>query len=838
MKAVVMAGGEGTRLRPLTSNRPKPLVPILGKPIAQHIVEHLQRAGITDIVVTLYYLGDEIRNYFGDGAELGVHMTYSVEETPLGTAGSVKQAEDILRDGTFLIVSGDALTSIDIAKALAFHREKGAEATLVLQQVANPLEFGVVMTHPDGRIQRFLEKPSWGEVFSDTVNTGMYILEPSVFDLMEPGRNTDWSQDVFPKMLEQGRPIYGYVMEEYWCDVGSLDQYRQAQYEMLAGVTGLPIDGDPRHGDVHIGPGSVIDPAARLIGPAYIGQNCRIKAGAVVGPDTVLGDNLLVEDGAEMERAIVWDGAYVGHGAQVSGCTICNGVSIKDGAKVEEGAVVGDRCLIGSGALIRGGVKLWPDKVIEASSHVTESLIWGAQAHASLFRGLGVPGLANVEITPEFATKLGASFGAYLKKGATVVTSRDSHPACRMVKRALLSGLCSVGVHCIDLQAMPLPLARAAIRFHNAQGGVNLRVDPDNPRNMVIEFFDNRGIYLTKNAERKIETIYFREDYGRADMGEVGQILPAPTTVEKYTRLFLSQVKDKDIERRRFRVVVDYAYSGISTVFPELLGGIGCDVIALNAYTDWRRKPQDSADRQVHMRNLAEVASNLRADLGVLFYSNGERLELVDEKGRTLYGARLLAVLASMTAQTRPGARIAVPVSTPSLVDKVAAEYGGSVVRTKTDPRFLMTVASVPAEKIALAGDLHGGLIFPDFHPAFDGLYGFVRILEMLSWLQRPLSSFVDELPLLHVSHMQVRCPWESKGAVMRSLTEEAQRSTGAVELVDGIKLIDAPDRWVQILPDASEPVFAIHAEGRDALEAQGLVERWARRIGEIAAES
>ena len=180
MKAVVMAGGEGTRLRPLTTNRPKPLVPVLGKPIAQHILEHLKRAGVDEVILTLYYLGDEIRSYFGDGSELGLKLIYSVEESPLGTAGSVKQAEEYLKDDTFIIVSGDALTDIDIEKALASHRSTGAEATIVLQRVPNPLEFGVVLTEADGKIQRFLEKPSWGEVFSDTVNTGMYILEPSV----------------------------------------------------------------------------------------------------------------------------------------------------------------------------------------------------------------------------------------------------------------------------------------------------------------------------------------------------------------------------------------------------------------------------------------------------------------------------------------------------------------------------------------------------------------------------------------------------------------------------------------------------------------------------------
>ena len=229
MKAVVMAGGEGTRLRPLTSHRPKPLAPVLNKPIMEHIIVLLKEHGITEIVVTLHYLADEIEGYFGDGSDWGVKLYSSVEDTPLGTAGSVKQAEEHLRDDSFVIVSGDALTDIDLTQAIEFHRKKGSMATIVLSHVPNPLEFGVVITDDDGRIRRFLEKPSWGEVFSDTVNTGMYILEPSVFDYMEPGRSYDWSQDIFPQMLREEKPLFGYVMSDYWCDVGNLNQYREAQ---------------------------------------------------------------------------------------------------------------------------------------------------------------------------------------------------------------------------------------------------------------------------------------------------------------------------------------------------------------------------------------------------------------------------------------------------------------------------------------------------------------------------------------------------------------------------------------------------------------------------------
>ena len=835
MKAVVMAGGEGTRLRPLTSNRPKPLVPVLNKPIAQHIIEHLRDAGVTEVVMTLYYLAEEIEKYFGDGSDYGVNLIYSIEDTPLGTAGSVKKAEEYLSDDTFIIVSGDALTDIDIPKALAFHRENKSEATLVLQHVPNPLEFGVVMTEADGKIKRFLEKPSWGEVFSDTVNTGMYIIEPSVFKLMQPNRNYDWSGEIFPEMLAKGQALYGYVMEEYWTDVGSLEQYRQAQYEMLNGMTTLPIGGRVMDGNIYVGEGTEIDPGAILQGPLKIGENCRIKSGVTIRPDTVIGDNCLIEENACLEKAILWDSVYVGPNADINACTICHHSTIKENVTIQEGAVVGDRCHIESGATIRTMIKLWPDKVIEADSQVTSSLIWGSKHHASLFRGLGVPGITNIEMTPEFATKLGASFGAFVKKGSRIVTARDAHPASRMIKRALDSGLSSVGCHILDLQSMPLPVVRTAIRANNAQGGINVRVDPDHPRSTIVEMFDKGGIYLTTNAERKIETIFFREDYGRTDMDEVGEIEYTSRTIEQYTQQYFSRIKERDVQRRRFKVVVDYAYGRISTVLPEILGRLGCDVIALNAYSDYGRAPKTPSERQALMSTLSQVVLTLRADLGVLIHSDGERMAMVDEKGDSLVGARLLATIASLVAQTRPGAKVAVPVTAPSVIEAVMRRTNGVVARTKTDPRYLMTLSSLSAENVAMAGDLNGGFIFPDFHPSFDGMFAFAKTLEMLSWLQRPLSEFTAELPPVYLSTLDVRCPWDVKGKVMRRLTEESTSLRGRTELIDGIKLTNSERDWVLVLPDAAEPLFHVYAEGESQDAASDRARLFVQKIEAIA---
>lgn len=831
MKAVVMAGGEGTRLRPLTSNRPKPLVPILNKPCMQHTIELLKRHGITEIVVTLYYLADEIEGYFGDGSELGVKLIYTVEDTPLGTAGSVKKAEEFLKDEAFMIVSGDSLTDIDVEKAVAYHKEKGSVATLVLKNVDNPLEFGVVITDDDGRVRRFLEKPSWGEVFSDTVNTGMYILEPSIFDYMEKDTSYDWSQDIFPRLLQDEKPLFGYVMSEYWTDVGSLQQYRQSQYEMLQGKTTLPLEGRREGGDIWIGEGTEIDPSAQLIGPIIVGKNCRIKAGAHIGPETVIGDNCLIEEHAVLQRAIVWDSNYIGANTNLTGCTICFRNTIKNDVIVQEGAVVGDRCHIEPGSTIRSLIKLWPDKVIEAGSMVTMSLIWGSKWQGSLFRNLGVTGIANVEMTPDFTTKLGSAYGAFLKKGSTVITSRDTALVCRMLKRGFIAGLASVGVNILDNESMPLPISRHTIRSNNASGGVHIRLVPDHPNLSMIEFFDKNGIYLSTNGQRKIETIFYREDFGRTSPDEVGQINYVSRAIERYSQDFFRLLNAEAVIKRNFRVVVDYAYSRISGVLPQMLGQMETEVIALNAYSDAKKAPTNPMEREALIYTLSNTVSTLKADIGVFLGSDGERLIVVDETGRVLTGTDLLSTFALLVARSKPGAQIAIPVTAPSEIETVVEALGGGTIRTKTDARSLMATAAEGKEGIALAGDTDGGFIFPEFQPAFDALFSFAKLLELLAVQETTLSKTLSSLPEYHMAQESVFCPWEVKGRIMRALMEET--NTQKHELIDGIKIYK-DNGWVLVIPDASEPYFRIFSEASSRDAANELVHRYVLKISAL----
>ena len=826
MKAVVMAGGEGSRLRPVTANRPKPLVPICNQPIMEHIITLLKRHGFNEVVATLYYLSEEIQGYFGDGTDFGVKMHYSIETTPLGTAGSVKKAEHHLKDETFVIVSGDALTDCDLTKAIAFHKEKKSLATLILYRVQSPLEFGVVITDDDGRIVRFLEKPSWSEVFSDTVNTGMYILEPEIFDTMDPNKPYDWSSDIFPQLLAERKPIYGYVMDEYWADVGSLSQYREAQEHMLSGKVNLPVQGEPIGNGVSIGPNCVVDETAKLVPPICLGRNCKVKRGATIGPFTVIGDNAFVEEDANIERSVIWDSAYIGPNVGIHSAIVCSRATIKRDTVVREDAVIGDRCLVDVGCTIRPRVKLWPDKIVERGSTVTMSLVWGSKWRGNLFRDLGVAGLSNIEITPDFACRLGSAFGSCFPQGCQIVTSRDSTRSSRMIKRAIIASLLSVGCDVLDMRSAALPVARHFIKTSGAAGAISVRKLPGNTRVTLIEMLDSRGAYLGRNMERKVESAFFREDFKRTDPDDLGQIEFASRAVEEY-QVDYFRLLNHELGSKRLKIVCDYGYSSLAAIFPAMLERLGIESISLNSFNDAKRAPRSQSEVDRHVQNLGQIVGTLGYDLGVLFTAEGERLTIVDEHGEQVLGNALLATLGTLVAKTNPNAKIALSVTAPTLLEEALRKHGAEVIRTKSDTRSLMN--SSLEGGVMFAGDEHGGFIFPAMHPGFDAPFSFGMLVSMLQKTGLSVSEVAAELPVFQLAYEQVRVPWEAKGSVMRRISEE-NRSGSHVELLDGIKIFDN-DSWVLVLPDSLEPVFHVYAESPAEDASKALVGQYVRKI-------
>ncbi|HTX02051.1 MAG TPA: sugar phosphate nucleotidyltransferase [Candidatus Acidoferrales bacterium] len=827
MKAVVMAGGEGSRLRPLTSRTPKPLVPIANKPVMQHIIELLRRHGITELVANVHYLADEIESYFGDGSNFGVSITYVVEDTPLGTAGAVKLAQPLLSDD-FLVISGDVLTDCDISAIVERHRSQRNDATIGLMRVSNPLEFGVVITDDDGRISRFLEKPSWGEVFSDTINTGIYVLRPHVLDRMERGSVYDFSRDIFPPMLRDGERLGSYILQSYWTDVGNLQQYQQANYDTLAGHVETEHSGIEIEAGIWTGERCRIHPSAELTGPLQLGDDVQIGEGVTLEGPATIGDRTIIGDRAKIVRAVVWDDAYVGADSSLTDCTVADHDILKDHVVVGEGVVIGSRVTVGSSARIRPLLRIWPDKTISSGSIVSMSLVYGAKWPGSLFGGIGVSGLANLEITPEYASKLGEAFGSYLNPGATVAISRDGHPVSGLMCRSLVAGLMSTGINVVELNSYPLPLSRFATR-EIGEAGVHVRISPNDAQSVLFEFLDKNGINIDKATERKIENLFFREDFRRMPVDDVGIPTFPARTYERYESAFLKALAPTHLRERRFRIAIDYAGGSATLVLPRLLSKLGVDAIAINGYFGDER-PIGSGGTE-NLEQLRGIVTSLKADLGVVLDPDAEAFTLVDDRGAVIGGSQLLVLLTSLAVSAYPNAKIAVPVTAPHAVEAVCEHHRATVVRTKSDRRTLMALAADPEAGITFAGGPNDEVIFPEMHSAFDGMYALAKTLELLAASGRKLSELNAELPHWHMAMRTVSCPWEHKGRIMRSLIDE-QRN-GHIQLLDGLR-IEHDDGWVLILPDATDPAFKVFAEGGSEESASRYVETISERIEDL----
>ncbi len=793
------------------------MAPILNRPIAEHIINLLKRHQITEIIATLHYLPDLMRDYFQDGSDFGVRMTYAVEEDkPLGTAGCVKNIAELL-NSTFLVISGDSITDFNLGEAIAFHKAKHSQATIILTQVPNPLEFGVVITNDQGRIIRFLEKPSPGEIFSDTVNTGIYILEPGVLDYLEFGVEADFSKDLFPLLLEKGEPIYGYIAQGYWCDVGNLDTYRESQYDALQQKVKLEFPYVQWQDRIWIGENTHIDPTAILEPPCLIGNNCRIMARVKVEAGTVIGDNVTIGNDADLKRPIICNGAIIGEEASLSACVIARGARIDRRAHVLEGAVVGSLSMVGEEAHINPNIRIWPSKNIEPGATVHSNLIWGHTAHRNLFGQRGVQGLANIEITPTFAVKLGEAYGSTLKPASTVIVSRDQRSISRMVSRSLIAGLMSVGINVQNLEATAIPLSRTVVPKFGVAGGIHVRAHPDHPDYILIELFDSQGINISKSQEKKIEGAYFKEELRRAQVSEIGEVTYPSSVIDIYSKSFQKHLNTEAIRHSGSKVVIDYGYGVSGAILPLLLGKFGCDAVVLNASLNQVGLSQE--EKEELLIQLGQVVKALRANFGVQVSANGEQLILVDELGCSVRGEMLTSLMVSVMLTANPRGSVVVPVQTSSAVEKIAARHHGKVIRTKASPSALME-ASQNYPNVVLGGSGAMGFIFPQLHPGFDAMFCIAKLIEMLMVQERSLAQIRQELPPIAHRYQTVRCPWNVKGTLMRHLIEA--HASQDLELVDGVKVYFPTtddrerDNWVLILPDAGEPRVHIYANGTD----------------------
>jgi mannose-1-phosphate guanylyltransferase/phosphomannomutase len=817
MKAIIMAGGEGSRLRPLTCDLPKPMVPIMNIPIMEHIIELLKSHGIKEIGVTLAFLPQKIKNYFGNGSSFGVNLHYFTEDSPLGTAGSVKNAQDFL-DDTFIVISGDSLTNINLSEAINFHRSKNSKATLALTRVNVPLEYGVVITDSQNAITGFLEKPSWGEVFSDTVNTGTYILEPDVLNYLESGKKLDFSQDLFPALLAKKEPIFGYIMSGYWCDIGDLEAYLQAHCDILEGKIKVKLNAVEVKKGVWIGAGTIIEPNALINGPCVIGSNCRIGNGTVVDSFCVIGNNNVIEDDVSIKRSVIWNGSYIDYGSEIRGAILCNRVNLKQYVSAFEGTVIGDDCVIHSRAILKPKVKVWPQKIVDSLSIVDRNIIWGTRHARAIFGESGLSGIINVDISPEFATRLGAAYGSMFKKGSKVVVSSTRSNSSRMFKHAFISGMLSVGVEVFNLSSMLTPISRHAISFLSVEGGIHIKLSGDNPNKLKVDFMDSKGASISRVLERKIENAFFREDFKRCSGDEISRLNNITDFKNYYVRSVLNDIDVHKIREKSPKINIVSSSDFVISLVVAMLSDVGCKVISFS-YAD-----------QDNLNSIVEEMNENAADFTAFIDSNGETLVLIDKSGNIIKDDLFLVLTSLIVFESLPHSEVIVPITAPSTIENLAKKYEGKVMRTKTSPQAVMQqmlnynlFKNNEREKMT------------QFMLNFDALAGLVKIIEYLCVRNTSLAETLSKMPPFYISKRSIHCPWELKGKVMRTLITQSSNNT--IELLDGIKVM-LQNGWVLVIPDADLPLCRVYSEGESPEAADAISKEYLEKIRMIIDET
>ena len=835
MKAVIMAGGFGTRLRPLTINTPKPLVPVANRPIMGHVVSLLARHQITDITAVLFFQPEKIKNHFGDGGSYGVNIKYAKPTEDYGTAGAVAFAAGDSNEPV-LVISGDFITDFDLTDAIKWHQNQKAEATVLLTRLENPLAYGIVITDDDGRIVRFLEKPTWGEAFSDTINTGIYILEPAALKMIPRSTNFDFSQNLFPKMLGEKRKLFGRIMEGYWRDVGNVDEYRQVHFDFFEGKLALELEHpEKKAGDgiVYSGKNVTIEKDVTLLGKVILGEGAVIKEGTRL-ENCVIGNNTIVEPGCNFKKSIIWSDSVIGSETVMNEAIVGSRSRLGRDVELVDDSIVSDDCTIGESATVKANCKIWPGKTVDDGAVVSSSLVWGEKWNRELFTDAKITGLALTEVTPEMAVKIGSAFGAFLGIGNSVVTSRDASDISRLLKRGLLSGLLAAGVNTADLEMMPLPVVRYRLQKGGYSAGIYLRHNPLNYRLIDIIFFDGAGLDMPPAKLKKVEQLYIGEDYVRATLEQIGRLTTPQYVLEDYQREFISHIKADLVKEAGFKVVIDHSNGASSQIFPTIFSELGITAIELNASLNPRKPLVGASLENKGIRELSStsqvssIVQSLKADIGFVVNSAAEKLVVVDEMGDPIDDQLLLLIVTDLFLRSNKVSKIAVPVNASMGVEKIAEKYGVEVIRVPSNHLSMMEVSR--SGKAGFVGGTKGGFIFPGFQHCSDAIISAVKILEMLAECKIKLSEERLKFEAYDLQSLAVPCPWARKGTVMRKLISDSKDKKR--ELIDGVRIFE-DGGWVLVAPDRDKASFNIIAESVSREKTARLIELYKKAVEE-----
>jgi mannose-1-phosphate guanylyltransferase/phosphomannomutase len=756
------------------------MMPVLGEPVMRYALQLLKRGGLTEIGATLLYLPGRIERAFGDGKQDGVNLRYYLEKMPLGTAGSVRMAKDNIKE-TLVVLSGDGLTDCDLHSALQFHKRRGAIATLVLKRVAQPLQYGCVVTDSDGRVRRFIEKPGWDEVCSDSVNTGIYILEPEALDFIPEDKPYDFGKELFPKLVEENLPLYGFIMNGYWCDVGDQNAYVQSQTDFLSGRIQLDTRVKPDRSGIWRAENVQVHPDARLESPCFLDTGARVGAGAQIMAGSVLGEGVIVEDRATVKRSVLWKNAKIGREAALRGAVIGEDAQVGEGASAFEDSALGDSASLGARARLDPGVKVWPHKRVEAGMRVTTNLVWGDLKRPTADeRGVDSG-------SPECVCTLAAAF-AKASGAREIAIMREGGAHAQALAAAALSGLMGQGVSVMDMGKGTLPMLRRLQRMLSIPAGLYMREDRILPT--VAQ-----GVWPDRTLLRGWETLAQRQDYGKA--------FTTPPTLPRVLHdggLFYAGSLAASVDAEAIRALQPHVVIFAHTEDQAALVKRVMDAVGL-----------EQARVVLGDGNLESWETGFTLDDKGLQARVRDSLGVPDEEQQLLIQCEALLELGQRL--------LIVPMHAPFTLEQMASAHRARVKRVRAAPESWMSA-------LCEAG------MFTQMDVFFDGIASMLAIVALLARRRTSLRGLLDALPAMHRFWQSVPCANPDKGKVLRKLSE----SVRFPDMTDGLR-VDHGDGFAMLITGTGQPELRVFGESRDAEFARELCDSYVGKVKEALDE-
>ena len=833
MKAVVMAGGFGTRIQPLTNSRPKPMLPIMNRPMMEHTMMMLKDLGITEFIVLLYFKPEIIQDHFKDGSDFGIKISYVVPDGDYGTAGAVKLAQELIGDDNFIIISGDLVTDFDFKKLIDFHESKKSKLSIGLTSVENPLQFGVVIANEDDVIEKFLEKPSWGEVFSDTINTGIYIIEPEILDYIPKGENFDFAKDLFPLLMKEKIELMAHNLSGYWRDVGNPESYREVYEDILSNRVNFKIPGykkDYPDGVLYSSVEYDLDPSIEIIGTVVLDENVTIKNGTKLN-NVVIGRDVIIGAQCKIKNSIFWETIVVGNNANFDNCLVCNNNIINKNVSAKAGLILAEGCDVGQLASFEQDVIIWPDKRVEEAAIVSHSLILGSKYKNSIFENGSVSGKSNVELSCEMATKLAEAFASQLPVGSRVIVGRDNDKSSRMLKRAFLGGLLSAGVDVVDIKSTPPSVLRYTLAHDSSLvGGAHFKRCTADSLSSEITLFNEEAIRVDNNSSKAIEKAFFTEKFRRVDYAELGNIHETMHHHEclNYRAAVEKRIDHGIIKCGGFKVAVDLMHGTTVEIFPSILNYLGVENIVLNAYYDENKLSNITTLKKNSEANISSIVKSLNYDMGLIIYPNAQRVSLVAENGEVLDKIKVLnSVLTLLNLEAKDEKkRVFLPTWAPDIKHFKNLE----VERGKYS-----NFKAQELMKYDLIATVDGNFSFTEFGYTRDAVYASLKIMEMLSCHNVKVSELVKSLDDFYYKTFKIDCSQALKGKMMRKFLEDSKGKKSSS--IDGVKIWEDEDDWILMIPDQYSEHLNIYIQAIDESRGEAIYEKYSFKIEEWSQE-